>query len=270
MRGIEATLGDIRSLDAMALRDTAANRVDPRAKLVTTAVFLACVLSFERHEVSSLLPFLLYPVALASVGGVPLRYVVRKAAFVSPVALLLALPNLFLERSPSFAVGQLVLSAGFLSFASVLVRFALTVGTAIVLVGVTSFEGLCVGLRRLGVPEVMVVQLLLLYRYIFVLADEASRVVRARALRSFGRRGSDARTFAAIIGHMLLRTMDRASRIHAAMAARGFTGEIHLMRRLDFRRSDLAFTLFWSAAFVVMRAWDLPSMLGDLLRGVVG
>ncbi len=270
MRGIEAALGDIRNLDAMALRETTVHRVDPRAKLVATAVFLTCVLSFERYEISALLPFVLYPLAMASLGGIPMGYVARKAALVSPFALLVALPSLFIERSAAFAAGPVVLSAGVLSFTSVLVRFALTVGTTIVLVGVTSFEGLCVGLRKLGVPEVMVVQLLLLYRYIFVLADEASRVARARDLRSFGRRGRDMKTFASITGHMLLRTIDRGDRIHGAMRSRGFTGEVRLLNRLELRRSDLAFGLGWSAAFVAMRVWDLPAMLGNLVRGMMG
>lgn len=268
MRGIDAALGDIARLDAMSARNTAMHRLDPRAKLVTTAVFLVCVVSFDKHEVSALLPFALYPVALASSGGIPLGYVARKALLVSPLALLLAAPNLFMDRAAAFGVGPLVMSGGFLSFTSVLVRFALTIGTAIVLVGVSSFEGMCLGLRRLGVPEVLTVQLLLLYRYIFVLADEAARISRARALRSFGRRGGDMRTFASIVGHLLLRTIDRAGRMHAAMSSRGFTGEIRLLRRLEFRRADLAFAVGWCAAFVLMRTWDLPHLVGNLLRRV--
>ena len=49
---------------------------------------------------------------------------------------------------------------------------------------VTGFTGVCLALERFRVPRVFCVQLMLLYRYIFVLSGEASRMARAREMRS--------------------------------------------------------------------------------------
>ena len=91
------------------------------------------------------------------------------------------------------------------------------------------------------------------------------RVVRARALRSFGGRGLGIRVFASVIGHLLLRTLQRAQRIHLAMLSRGFDGEVRMLRPLHFRVTDVVFILGWWAAFAVMRIYNLPHILGSIV-----
>ena len=114
------------------------------------------------------------------------------------------------------------------------VRFFLTISAALVLIGTTSFNGVCMGLERLGMPDVLATQLLFLYRYIFVLGEETMRMSRARASRSFGRRGMGIRVYSQILGHLLLRTYARAQRVYQAMLARGFDGHVRILRTLDF------------------------------------
>ena len=146
-------------------------------------------------------------------------------------------------------------------------RRTLTAGAAIVLVAVTGFPAICAALERLGTPRVFTVQLHFLYRYIFVLTDEGGRVARARQLRACGRRGLGLRHFGPLVGHLLLRTWERAERVHMAMLARGFTGEIPVRRQSRFGGRDLSFVLGWSALFVVLRLYNLPQLLGRLLTG---
>jgi len=93
---------------------------------------------------------------------------------------------------------------------------------------------------------------------------------QARRLRSFGRRGMDWRVYGQMLGQLLLRSFARAQRIYLAMKCRGFTGEIRVARRLHFRTADLAFTLAWSAVFVLFRFVDLPLALGHLVTRFAG
>ena len=130
-------------------------------------------------------------------------------------------------------------------------------------------NGIAAAMERLGVPKAFTVQILFLYRYLYVLAEEALRLTRARSLRTFGGRGAGFRPYVSLLGHLLLRTLDRAERIHQAMLGRGFDGEVRLLRVLRFRAADLAFTLGWSAAFALMRVLDAPHFLGGLITGVL-
>jgi cobalt/nickel transport system permease protein len=165
-------------------------------------------------------------------------------------------------------LGGLELSGGWLSFTSVVLRVALTVGTAVVLIGVTSFRGLCAALQRWHVPEVFTTQLLLLYRYLSVLGEEGSRLVRARALRSFGRRGRSLRVHRQLVAQLLSRSLERARRIHLAMLSRGFSGRLHWSRGWSFGWRDLAFVLTWCGLFLLFRTVDLVQGLGAWLQTV--
>jgi len=162
------------------------------------------------------------------------------------------------------------ISAGWISFASILVKFALTISAALLLIATTSFPGICRGLRRLGLPALFVSQLLFLYRYLFVLMEEAMRVVRARDMRSFGKRGTGGRVFVRIVGTLFLRTVERAERIYGAMLARGFRGDVPSMRREALRPADACFLLAAGGFFVLCRIVPVPQMIGRLVRGIAG
>jgi cobalt/nickel transport system permease protein len=71
-----------------------------------------------------------------------------------------------------------------------MIRFILTVSAALILIASNRFNPVCMALEKMGARRILAVQLLFLFRYIFVLVDEASRMVLARSLRSFGGRGT--------------------------------------------------------------------------------
>lgn len=140
-----------------------------------TAGLILCVVSFGKHALSALLPFLVYPVVLIAVGNLPAGYLLRKVLAVAPFALLIGIFNPLLDRAIFLHLGPTGVSGGWISFASITVRFFLTVSAALILIASTGFNAVCPALERIGIPQVFVVQLLFLYRYIFVLMDEAAR-----------------------------------------------------------------------------------------------
>lgn len=270
MASIDQQLFDLDRLDRMAGQDSAIHRLDPRAKLLTTIVFLVCVVSHGKYEVSALLPFAVFPVALAAAGNLPAGYLARKLLLFAPFAIIVGAFNPLVDRTPMLQLGPLAVSGGWLSFASILVRFCLTIAAALVLIGTTSFRGVCAALERLGVPQAFATQLLFLHRYVFVLGEEAARMGRARTLRSFEGRGMGLRVYGSLVGHLLLRTLDRGERIHLAMRCRGFDGRIRMVRDLAAGLPDVVFTLGWSAAFVAMRIVNVPRLLGRIVTEVAG
>jgi cobalt/nickel transport system permease protein len=269
MSGIESTFFDIGTMDAISRQDTFVHRLDPRIKVLTALVFIVCVVSFGKHDISALLPFLVYPLFLVVVGDVPLAYLLRKVMLAAPFAILIGIFNPLLDREVLLYVGPLGISGGWISFFSILLRFMMTVGVALILVATTGYHAVCMALEKMGVPQVFVVQLLFLHRYLFVLVDEASRMVRARSLRSFHGKGLSMRVFGSMAGHLLLRTMDRAQRIHQAMLCRGFDGNLRPFHPLKVRAWEILFLLGWSAFFVLVRFYNVPRFLGTLMRGVI-
>jgi cobalt/nickel transport system permease protein len=257
MRGPGASLAALRDLDALSSRDVPLARLDPRAPLLVTLFLSVLVASFPRGAVAPLFPFLLWPAALANLAAVPVRPLLRALLVPFPFVLLAALPALFVEPGP----------AGRAIAASVLVRFVLTGTSALLLAAVWGLPALAWGMERLGAPRVLVTQLLVLWRYLFVLGEEAVRMDRARAMRSFGPRGRELALAGPFLGTLLLRSHDRAERIDRALRARAFTGSFPALRPWRFGPGAGAFLFLWSAALVFFRAVDVPEALGRLLAG---
>ena len=102
------------------------------------------------------------------------------------------------------------------------------------LTATTPFDDILVVLQAWGLPPLLLSVLAMTWRYLFLLAAEAQRLMRARAARSgrarlAPRRGGGtllwrARVTGGMAGNLLLRGTERAERVYAAMAARGYDG----------------------------------------------
>jgi cobalt/nickel transport system permease protein len=189
-------------LDHYSRQDSLLHRASTEAKLVV-ALTVVCV-----TVAVPVLP-LPYSIALAAalvgtalVARIPLRFVVLRLLLVSP-----------------FVMGVAVLGHGW----TIVVKSALCVVTMVLLANTTPFAELLRVLRRSRVPALLVTTLALMYRYLFVLADEAERMQRARAARIFDRRRwRNRKTLATVAGQLFVRSTERAERIYAAMLARGW------------------------------------------------
>ncbi len=126
-----------------------------------------------------------------------------------------------------FAAGVAVLAlaqpGGGWIFLGLLARSTLCLGVMVLLMATTRISDLLSVLLWLRVPRLFVTTLALTYRYLFLLADETSRMSRARRSRTFVRgRWPVWRTAATVAAQLFIRTSERAERVHAAMCARGW------------------------------------------------
>lgn len=256
-------------LDRLSYQDTIIHRLDPRAKVAATMLFVITVVSFSKYEVAALVPFFLFPVLLTAFGDIPAGFLAKKILIVSPFAVFIGIFNPLFDRG-TIVVSGISLSAGWVSFLSIIVKFTLTISTALLLIATTSFAGVCRALRRLGLPALFVSQLLFLYRYLFVLMEETMRMVRARDVRSFGSRGTGMRVTARLIGNLLMKTVERAERIYGAMLSRGFRGEIPTLTRHRFSAVDALFLTVVVACLALFRLVPVTELIGRFVQEVAG
>lgn len=147
---------------------------------------------------------------VATLSGIPPLFLVRRLLFLEPFVLGIALLSLFR-------------AGGVTLFLAILARSTLSLFTMILLSNTTPFARILDVLRSLRMPPLMVTVLALMYRYLFVLIDEAERMTRARASRTFVPDRVRLWTSAAsVISQMFIRSSERAERIYAAMIARGW------------------------------------------------
>jgi cobalt/nickel transport system permease protein len=262
------TFLDLDYLDNIASGNTIIHRLDPRAKVLVTIIFIVTTVSFGKYDISPLLPLFLYPAVMVSLGELPFGYLGKKLLLLLPFAFFVGIFNPIFDSKIMLQAGPLMISGGWLSFISILIRFALTVGAALILIATTGFGEVCMALEKLGLPQVFAVQLLFLHRYIFVLGDEGLRMLRARELRSFGSHGKEMKVLGNIVGHLLLRTWERAKRIHMAMLCRGFRGDFHFRRPLGMGKTEVLFIFCWATFFILCRITNIPAFIGGIITEV--
>lgn len=244
---------DFGILDLLAQKDTAIHRLNALSKLLTTIIFIILVTSHDRYAILPLLPYFIFPVTILVMADLSAMVILRKLLLVAPFTLFVGIINPFFDQTPLLQIGNLTITGGVISFISIFLRMLLCVTASLLLIATTPFHELCHALRRLGIPKIFVVQLMLLHRYIFILTEEAARLIQARSLRSFDGRGKELRYFIPMLGQLLLRSMDRAQRVHSAMLSRGFTGEIHLIKFSCMKGSDILFIIIWASTFCLFR-----------------
>lgn len=223
------------------------------AMLVVTVVYLVSVLSVPVSRPQTLVWLAVYPVVLAEMSGEGFLRVFLQSLWVLPIVLLIALFNPVFDTAPAFTVAGVVVSRGWVSFVSILLRGLLSMQAVLLLVRTSGFYDMCAALRRIGCPRILVTQLLLTYRYMSVLVEEALWMHRAREARGFGRKSYPLSMWGRMVGQLLIRSSERASRIYRAMLVRGFDGTVPVENAVSMNRLSILFLIITSAAIIALR-----------------
>ncbi len=233
-------------IDKFAYQDSPIHRLDPRAKLAVTLFGTLAIASLPRFSPDLAFYTWLGPFALLVLGRIPLRFAAKHIAWTLPFVLVLALTSLWYDKTPTTILfGPLLWQStlGWLKCLTLTAKFIGSMLALIALISTTRFSDLLMVLQRWHVPEILVIQLGFLYRYIFVLIDKAHHTVRARTTRTLKRLApkQELRIGTAMIGSVLIQSLDTSTRITQAMQARGFVGQWHSPKQFDMKRGDWLF-----------------------------
>jgi cobalt/nickel transport system permease protein len=251
----------VNTFDRYESRESPIHRLDPRVKVVVTVLFIISnVLLPDGAWPAFGLAWGIILVANA-LASLQLSYVFKRSFVALPFALA-AVTLIFTVPGRSLftlALGSWHITAtdaGLIRFASIVIRSWLSVQMAILLVATTQFPDLMHALRHLRLPALLVAIVSFMYRYLFVLADEALRLLRARDSRSAylpghksgGTIGWRARIVGNMAGQLFVRSFERSDRVYNAMIARGYTGHFltlnpHVMRARDWVIGGVAVVL---------------------------
>ncbi len=235
-----------RTVEQLAAADSPVHRLDPRAKLVACLAFVICSSVLPAWPLWRFTPLAALVIVALAFARLPWGFVLLRSLMVLPFVGLVALFLPFTRGSEAIwtweAAGISIFREGVELALAILVKGALAILAVGWLVFTTPFFKLLLALRSFRVPKVIVAVLGFLFRYLDLLADESLRVRRARLARSPGRaRRWQGRSTGGMVGRLLLRTIDRAERVHRSMVARGYDGEVRILGRLAWRRADLGF-----------------------------
>jgi len=230
------------------------HRLDARLKVIGVLVFIVAV---NLTPLQGWAAFGIYAALLAGVialARLSPGSVLGRSMLALPFVLMAAIGLPFVREGRALvALNMLgwqvsITDVGVLRFASVMANSWLSVSAAITLIYTTHCLDIMRALRSLGVPLVRSAIILLMYRYMFVLVEETQCMIRAREARSAEidahKAGRSvwwrAQVTGRMIGTLFLRTYERSERIYNAMLARGYTGEIRVLRQTALSPCEVA------------------------------
>lgn len=234
-------------LDKYSSLDSSIHHMDARAKIVMFFVLIVMAVS---TPATSYLAFAVYfgiLLILLLLSRLPWLHVLKRSLIIIPFVLMVAIFIPFLKTDAVGGgynlVGLNMSKSGLLVLWNVVAKSYISVISLIVLSSSTPFKDLMRGFERLKVPSIFIAISSFMYRYLFIVTDEAMRMKIARDSRNFsGRWIWDTRIIGHMVGTLFLRSYERGERVYMAMASRGYDGTIKVFDDTEITKKDYLFS----------------------------
>ncbi len=233
---------------------------DPRAKIVS---FLFLILSIVLLRDLKLC-FVGFFVALLFLffSKVPLRFFTSYMRWIFPfVFLFIVIMPFTVEGKEIFSLYNLKFTYEGLKYGTIIALRATSAAILVfVVVSTTRFADIMKALYELKVPNLLIQMLMFSHRYIFVLREEAQKMLIAMRSRGFdiGTNLYSLRNLGRVIGMLFIRSYERADRVYHAMRARGYGGKPEVLTEFTMRAKDWALSLFIFAISISLHMLVVP------------
>lgn len=252
----------IHFLDTYCPGESPLHGLEPRVKFIST---VALIVALTATPPTAWPVYLILAAVIGTallLSGVSPSRLLRRSLIALPFTLVAATLIFTKEGRPLFQAWRLTATyQGLILFLSIVVKSWLSVLAAVILSATTPFPDLLRAMRALGLPQVIVSTMAFMYRYLFLLADEALRLSRARDSRGATLRGKGggslawrARVVGGMAGSLFLRSYERSERVYAAMLSRGFRGEIRSLSPSPLSRTEIMLTAFLFIFLLIIEA----------------
>lgn len=253
-------------LDRYIAGSSIIHALDARVKLVLTVALIVCAALLPVGSWLALLALTALVWAAIIASGVGLGTLLRRSLLALPfllvvVTVIFSMPGRPIFQLPLGFVTLTATDAGLLRFATIVWKSWLSMQAALLLTATTHFLDVLRALQALHMPKIIVALMSFMYRYLFILVEEAQRLLRARDCRSAALSGSGggsvlwrAQVTGRLVGTLFLRSFERSERIYVAMLSRGYTGELRTLRAQTLDRRDLRFGIGVGAVLLIITA----------------
>jgi cobalt/nickel transport system permease protein len=230
------------------------HQLDPRIRLISAGVFsivVALSRNFQALTAAVLIAFLLVMLA-----QLPAREIIKRIILVNSfiVLLWLVLPLTF-QGSDALTLGPLrIYNAGITMAAQITLKSNAILLALIALVATMNLSVLGNALDWLHVPDKIVHLLLMTYRYVFLIEQEYQRLIRSAQIRGFrpGNNLHTYKTYASIVGMLLVRSAVRADRVYKAMLCRGFKRRFYCLYEFKAGKHEWLFATAMGGVILVL------------------
>lgn len=227
--------------------DSFLHRRDARVKLIAALAYILSLGTYYPLPPLAALSYALPVLATIAASRLPLNPLLGRSLTVLPF-------------TATFALLSWLAGDGERAFALVTKSY-LSAFIVLLLVATTSMPALLHGAERLGAPKIFVLVIQFLYRYLFVIAEQARNMWTAAACRGSqlptAERRNRLQAASGMLAVLFVRSYERAERIERAMLARGFNGSLHPLANERMSWLDLSFVAAAVVSVTLLRLWRI-------------
>lgn len=223
--------------------------LDPRVKIIVVALFSVVVATSSRFL--ALLPALAISLSLVTMAKLPIKKVFYRLLLVNGLILFLwfVLPFTY-NGQELFTIGPFIATKeGILLAGQITVKSNSILLSMIALLSTTQIFSLGHAMGQLHFPNKITHLFLFTFRYIHVIYKEYHKLTNAMRVRGFVPRTNmhTYKSYAYLVGMLLVKSYDRAERIYKAMLCRGFNKKYHSLTQFSLKIKDIFCLVLMSA-----------------------
>jgi cobalt/nickel transport system permease protein len=234
--------------------DSTLHRLDPRVKIIVAILFSIMVALTDKYTL--LTGGLLFAIGAVAVARLRAKEIISRLLVVNSFIFLLwlMLPFTFPGKN-IYTLGSFNISQeGIKSALLITIKSNAIILAGIALLSTSSIFNLVHALRHLHFPDKLTQLFFFTYRYTQTIHSEYIRLNNAIKIRGFKPRTNfhTYRTYAYLIGMMLVRSYDRSKRVYNAMLCRGFKGKFWTLNHFVFKKSDVVAGIVMLSCIIVL------------------
>jgi len=261
MGKIDNAISEIYEIDEMAEKKTKIHQIHPLVKLVITIIYITSVVSFHKYDLFGLLPMIIYPLIVFNLAEIKVMKCFKKLRVMLPMVCFVGLFNPFFDHTAITNIGSIVITGGMISMLTLMIKGTYVLMASFLLIASTGIERICYVLKLLHVPSIIVTQILLAYRYITLLMNEANTIFEAYSLRAPREKGVKYKIWGSLIGQLLFRSIDRAGNLYESMLLRGFNGDYYIANSQKSTGMDYLYFFLWVLIILTLRMYNVVGSL---------
>ena len=236
------------------IRESIIKCLDPRTKILS--VFLFSVIVAVSYRLTTLFFALAISLIIIIASKAYAKEVFKRLV---PVNLIVILLWFFLpftvKGEPVCSLGPLSITGEGLFYATrITIKSNTMMLMLIALISSTSVLTIGHAMHDMFIPKKLVHLLFFTFRYIYIIYDEYLRIEKALKVRCFVPKTSlhTYKTYAFMVGMLLVKSFDRAQRVYNAMLCRGFNGNFYCLNTFSLAKKDyFSFCIMCGAIFIM-------------------
>ena len=178
MNKLKGSLLKFGYIEKLANGDSLIHRLNPLLKIILALMYIIFVISTSCLDFFELPLYSIIIGIMISLSKVSFMDLFKRSLIGLPISLCIGFSNLLFSTTIINFYGVNI-STGVLLFITIIIKNILCLMAVFLLMATTKFDSITCELVHLKIPSIFVLQLVMIYRYIFVLVEEALTMIQA-------------------------------------------------------------------------------------------